>query len=155
MALNIRPKTTVKMRMSADSPSHSLSNVSVRDVEFAIDEPIERGGTNLGPSPTETAIGALIGCTSVIGQKCAASLGIDVGHLKISAVTEFNRLGVLLQEEIDTPFPHIALKIETSNEVSKSDLDRLSAEVAKFCPIAKVFRQAGTVIDEEWISNPS
>jgi len=80
----ITQKTVIQATMTGQSPSHSLTNVSVRDVKFPIDEPIERGGTNLGPSPTETAIGALIGCTSVIANKCAEKLGIDIGHLMLN-----------------------------------------------------------------------
>lgn len=152
MALNIRPKTTVKLKSQAHCPSHSLSEVSVRDLNFTIDEPLERDGTNLGPTPTDTALAALIGCTNVIGHKCAASLGINIGHLDISATCDFDRRGVTLQEEIDVPFTRIALKIEASEPVSESELQRLAAEVAKFCPLAKLFRQAGTIIDEEWTS---
>ena len=152
MGLNIRPKTTVKLKAEAHCPSHSLSEISVRDLTFAIDEPIERDGTNTGPTPTDTALAALIGCTNVIGHKCAASLGINIGHLNISAVCDFDRRGVTLQEEIDIPFTKVDLKIETGEVVSQTDLDRLSAEVAKFCPLSKLFRQAGTVINEEWVS---
>jgi len=152
MALNVRPKTTVKLRAEADCPSHALSQVSVRDLTFAIDEPTERGGTNTGPTPTDTAIGALIGCTNVIGHKCADSLGIDIGHLTISAVCDFDRRGVTLMEEIDVPFVSIDLKVQTENSVSDDDLSRLSAEVAKFCPLAKLFRESGTVINENWTS---
>ena len=155
MALNIRPKTTVKLKAEAQCPSHSLSEVAVRDLVFNIDEPIEREGTNKGPTPTDTAIAALIGCTNVIGHKCANSLGINIGHLSISAVADFDRRGVTLSEEIDVPFTQIALKIETGEVVSQGDLDRLAAEVAKFCPLSKLFRQAGTVINEEWVSKPS
>ena len=152
MALNIRPKTTVKLKAEADCPSHSLSEISIRDLTFAIDEPTERGGTNTGPTPTDTALAALIGCTNVIGHKCADSLGIDIGHLTISAVCDFDRRGVTLQEEVDVPFTKVVLKIETGETVSQADLDRLAAEVSKFCPLSKLFRQAGTVIDEEWTS---
>ena len=150
--MNIRPKTTVKLRAKGDCPSHSLANVSVRDLVFAIDEPTERGGTNLGPTPTDTALAALIGCTNVIGHKCANRLSIDIGHLDISAVCEFDRRGVTLEEEIDVPFSKIELTIQTGSAVSESDLERLSSEVAKFCPLSKLFRQAGTVIDENWVS---
>ncbi|MEP1209751.1 MAG: OsmC family protein [Rhizobiaceae bacterium] len=152
MGLNIRPKTTVKLKVEAQCPSHSLADISVRDLTFAIDEPTERGGTNKGPTPTDTAIAALIGCTNVIGHKCADSLGINIGHLNISAVADFDRRGVTLQEEIDVPFTQIALKIETGEVVSQADLERLAAEVGKFCPLSKLFKQAGTVINEEWIS---
>ena len=94
MALNTKPKTTVKLRAKAECPSHSLANVAVRDLVFAIDEPTERGGTNMGPTPTDTALAALIGCTNVIGHKCAASLGLEIGNLTISATCDFDRRGV-------------------------------------------------------------
>lgn len=150
--MNIRMKTTVKLRAKADCPSHSLANVAVRDLNFAIDEPTERGGTNLGPTPTDTALAALIGCTNVIGHKCASKLGIDIGQIAVSAVCDFDRRGVTLEEEIDVPFEKIVLKVETSNVVSQQDLDRLAAEVAKFCPLSKLFRLGGTIIEEEWVS---
>jgi len=153
--MQIKMKNTVKLRAQANCPSHSLSEISVRDVAFNIDEPTERGGTNLGPTPTDTALAALMGCTNVIGHKCAKALGVDIGHLSISAVCEFDRRGVTLEEEIDVPFERIKLKIETSNLVSDNQLNLLAAEVSKFCPLSKLFKQAGTTIEEEWISAPN
>ena len=97
----IKMKTTVKLRAKADCPSHSKSDIAIRDINFAIDEPSERGGTNLGPTPTDTAIAALIGCTNVIGHKCASKLGVDIGHLTIDAICDFDRRGVTLEEEIE------------------------------------------------------
>jgi len=77
----IKQKTTVTLSASAECPTHSLATISVRDLTFAIDEPTERGGTNTGPTPTDTALAALIGCTNVIGNKCANKLGIDIGQV--------------------------------------------------------------------------
>ena len=69
---------SVRLRAKAESLSDSLSNISIRDLNFSIDEPEARGGTNLGPTPTDTAISALIGCTNVIAHKCADTLLIDI-----------------------------------------------------------------------------
>lgn len=155
MALNARPKTTVKLKADAECLSHSLARISVRDVKFSIDEPLARGGTNEGPTPTDTALAALIGCTNVIGHKCADSLGIDVGNLNISAICDFDRRGVTLTEEIDVPFERIVLNVETKAGVSETDLQRLSEEVAKYCPLSKLFRQAGTIVEEKWTAKES
>jgi len=146
----IRQKTTISATITGDSPSHSLSNCSIRDVDFAIDEPIERGGTNLGPSPTETAVAALIGCTNVIANKCAEKLGIDIGHLYIEATYSLDRRGVMLQEEIDVPFPKIVLNIIASGSATDAELQNVSKELNKYCAISKVFRAAGTEIEENW-----
>lgn len=146
----IRQKSTITGTMNGNCPSHSLSNCSIRDVELSIDEPIERGGSNLGPSPTETAVAALIGCTNVISNKCADKLGINIGNLTIEATYDFDRRGVMLAEEVDVPFPKIVLKIVADGPATAAELKQVADELAKYCPISKVFRQAGTIIEEHW-----
>ena len=146
----LRLKTTVKMRAKADCPSHSRADIALRDLVSIIDEPTERGGTNLGPTPTETALSALIGCTNVIGHKCAAALGVDIGNLQIDAVCDFDRRGVTLAEEIDVPFEAIALTITATGPASQEELDRVALETDKFCPLAKLFVAAGTRLEVTW-----
>ena len=146
----MKMKSTVKLRAAAECPTHALSNIKIRDLEFAIDEPVERGGTNLGPTPTDAVLAALVGCTNVIGHKCAERLGIDIGHLDISAVCEFDRRGVTLSDEVEVPFQRIELNVETSGSASDIELQTLMDEVSKYCPISKLFRNSGTLIDENW-----
>lgn len=145
-----RMKTVVQLRAEAACPSHSKADVAIRDLTFSIDEPVERGGGNCGPAPTETALAALIGCTNVIGHKCAKALGIDVGHMQITVTCDFDRRGVTLAEEIDVPFQRIDLDIAVDGTASEDDLVRLAAEVEKYCPLSKLFRAAGTEIVEHW-----
>ena len=145
-----RIKTVVQLRADADCPSHSRADVKIRDLTFSIDEPLERGGGNSGPAPTDAALAALIGCTNVIGHKCAAKLGVDVGHMKISATCDFDRRGVTLSEEIDRPFQKIDLDIEVDGAASEGELKTLAAEIQKYCPLAKLFREAGVEIHEHW-----
>lgn len=146
----IRMKTEVTLKARAVCPSHARADVAVRDLTFAIDEPVERGGTNAGPTPTDTALAALIGCTNVIGHKCADKLGIDIGHLDISASCTFDRRGVTLQEEIDVPFLKIELSVLSDGNTSDEALQKVAAEVRKYCPLSKLFTSAGTEIMEIW-----
>ena len=143
-------KTTVKLRTTAQCPSHSLANLKTRDLKFAIDEPIERGGTNLGPTPTDGVLASLVGCTNVIGHKCAKKLGLDIGHLEISAVCDFDRRGVTLSEEVEVPFERIVMTVESDGTATDAELESLKDEVAKFCPVAKLFRNSGTLIEDIW-----
>lgn len=146
----IKMKTTVKLRAEAECPSHSRADIAIRDIAFAIDEPVERGGTNAGPTPTDAALAALVGCTNVIGHKCADALGIDIGHLRVSAICDFDRRGVTLSEEIDQPFRHIVLDVAADGAASETELARVAAEVRRYCPLSKLFRGAGTEITETW-----
>ena len=124
--------------------------MSVRDLRFSIDEPVERGGTNTGPTPTDTALAALVACTNVIGHKCAKKHGVDIGNLTINARCEFDRRGVTLEEAIDVPFTKIDLQIQCNGEATQIQLDALAKEVAEYCPLSKLFRQAGTELNDEW-----
>ena len=76
----VREKTTVTQRIHGKCPTHSRTDISVRDVKTVIDEPKEREGTNMGPTPTETMVAALIACTNVISHKCAGIGGDGKKH---------------------------------------------------------------------------
>ena len=146
------PQSKAVLRAAAVCPSHSRSDISVRDISFNIDEPVERGGTNTGPTPTDAAIAALVGCTNVIAHKCAGSLGFDVGHLAIDAKCYFNRGGVTLAEEVEVPFEKIILNVKSSGgKVTQEQLDQIATETGKFCPLSKLFLNAGTEIEQSWI----
>ena len=146
----VKMKTTVKLRASAECPSHSLAEVSVRDLTFAIDEPVERGGTNNGPTPTDTALAALIGCTNVIGHKCADKLGVDIGNLGFAMEIDFDRRGVLLMEEVEVPFKAIRLSVTADGPASAEELDAVARETARFCAISKLYENSGTQVTVTW-----
>jgi len=146
----IRMKTSVTLSVDAKCYGHSVAQVRTRDLAQIIDEPLERNGTNLGFTPTDTALSALVGCTNTIGQKCAHKLGVDIGNLTISVKCRFNRLGVTLAEEIAVPFEEIDLVVVADGPASQEDLNKVAQEVTKYCPLSKLFRGAGTIINEDW-----
>ncbi len=150
----VKMKTVVTYRTKAECPSHSRTDIPVRDLKVVIDEPLERGGTNLGITPTESALTALIACTNVIGHKCADKLGVDLGEVTIDADCQFDRPGVLLTEEIDVPFPSITLTVNCSSPASQEELMQVGEETAKYCAIAKLFETAGTDLTVNWAKTP-
>lgn len=146
----IRPKTVVSMRLEGACPSHSRTDVSVRDRNIVIDEPAERGGTNAGASPTETMLGALAGCTNVITHKIAASMGIELVTMNVDVDAQFDRRGVTLAEEIAVPFPRIKLTISLTTSADETQIASIRRDLERFCPVSKVLRESGSVIEEEW-----
>jgi uncharacterized OsmC-like protein len=143
-------KTEVTMKMSATCPHHSRADVSVRDLENVIDEPTERGGTNLGMTPTETMVAALIGCTNVITHKIVHSYDMKIDAMDIDVEAQFDRRGVTLQDEVQVPFPSMTLNINIKSPNDASEFDKVKEDLQKFCPIAKVIRESGTEIIENW-----
>lgn len=94
---------------------------------------------------------ALIACTNVIGHKNARRLGVDLGEVTIDAACQFDRRGVLMEEEIDVPFPAITLTVNCTTTASQEDLTRVGNETEKYCAIAKLFSQSGTDLTVNWV----
>ena len=148
--VTVRPKTTVRQHITATCPTHSRTDLQVRDLESVIDEPEERDGTNLGFTPTETLVASLIGCTNVISHKIAHKHGIAFDDMTVEAEATFDRRGAMLEEEIQVPFPKIVLTINVRTGASDAEMEKVKTELPKFCPVSKVIREAGTVVEEVW-----
>lgn len=150
----IKQKTTVKARQSAVGQTHSRTHVRIRDVYHIIDEPLERDGTNLAPSPTETMMSALLGCTNVIAKKIARKHGVTFGKMTMDMSYDFNRLGTLLQEEVEVPFDNLVVDIGVETDGTQEQVAAIAHDLEKYCPVAKVFRAAGMTITENWSIRP-
>ncbi len=146
----VREKTSIMMRMQGAAASHSRTDVSIRGLTKIIDEPVERGGTNLGMSPTETFAAALIGCTNVISHKIAHKNGVKFQSMNIRLEADFDRRGVTLADDIAVPFPAMVLHIDVTTAATPEEIEQIKTELAMYCPIAKVVRASGTVLTENW-----
>jgi putative redox protein len=146
----VKEKTTVTQRIRGACPTHSRTEISVRDVKTVIDEPKERDGTNMGPTPTETMVAALVACTNVISHKCAEKHGVEFKAMSIDAESTFDRRGVLLREEVEVPFPKIRLVIDVTTIATDLEIEKVKADLHRFCAVSKVIRNSGTEIEEIW-----
>src|SRR6516165_1341769 len=150
LMVTVKEKTTVTQRIHGNCPTHSRTEISVRDVRTVIDEPKEREGTNMGPTPTETMVAALIACTNVISHKCAKKHGVEFKAMTIDAESTLDRRGTQLLEEIEVPFPKIRLLIGVTTDASEAEMEKVKADLRRFCPISKVIRNSGTELEEVW-----
>jgi len=145
-----KPKPIVTQKLEASCPTHSRTDVITRDVETVIDEPIERGGTNLGLAPTETMVAALAGCTNTILNKVAHSHGVDVIALSLDIEAKFDRRGVTLAEEVEVPYPEMTLNIALTTSADDAAIEKVKTDLPRFCPVSKVIRHSGTKLEEVW-----
>ena len=150
MAAVVKPKLQVVAKLDGQCVTHARTDVSVRDVKVTIDEPAERGGTNQGLSPTETLMAALIGCTNVIGHKVAHKNGVKIDAMHVRLEMDFDRRGVTLTEEVEVPFPAGRLYVDVTTDADDAAIATVKRELAMFCPVSKVFRAAGTKLEEIW-----
>ena len=152
--VTIKPKTVVQMKLSATGQTHARSHVRSRDVASVVDEPLERHGTNLGLTPTETLMSSLIGCTNVISKRIAHNMGVAMEKMDVALTAQFDRRGTMLMEEVEHPFSDIVLDISVESDASPEQLEQIKTDLTKYCPIAKVIRNSGVTITENWTVTP-
>ncbi len=146
----IREKSLTQMKLQGACPTHARTHVKAGAHEIVIDEPKSRGGTDVAPTPLETMVASLIGCTNVILNKIAERDGVIVDSLTVDAEATLDRRGTTLQEEVSVPFPTIKLAIAFSTNADDARIAKLKADLGRFCPVSKILRQSGTRIEEDW-----
>ena len=83
-------------------------------------------------------------------MKIAHHHGVEMEITGIDAEVQFDRRGVLLEEDVAVPFPEVRLTINVRTGASDRDIEEIRTDLGKFCPVAKVLRSAGTKIVETW-----
>jgi hypothetical protein len=53
-------------------------------------------------------------------------------------------------KEIEVPFPKIRLLINVATDASAAEMEKVKADLHRFCPVSKVIRNAGTELEEVW-----
>jgi uncharacterized OsmC-like protein len=148
--VTVTQKMVVTQKLEGSCTSHARTDVTVRDRSIVMDEPLERGGTNQGLTPTETLMASLVGCTNVVAHRIANKHGVDIKSMNIRLEAQFDRRGVTLQEEIERPFTSVTLTLDLQTDADAAAIERVKRELAMFCPVSKVFRNAGIELKEVW-----
>ncbi|MBW4709816.1 OsmC family protein [Roseobacter sp. YSTF-M11] len=148
-----RFKPTLNMTIPAVCVTKDRTDVAFRDKLLVIDEPQERGGTNLGMSPVEVATASLIGCTNVIANKVAKLHGAQLSDMTVEAEVIFDRRGAMLLEEVDVPWTSVILHINATTDALPEQIEAIKRDLPRFCPVSKLFKQSGTNVEERWTLN--
>ena len=65
--------------------------VRLRDHEMTVDEPLDSGGNDAGPSPQELLAASLASCTAVTMEMYAQRKGWDIGHVDVDVAVQPGR----------------------------------------------------------------
>lgn len=151
----IRQKTVITFPMDGRAVSHAHTEANAGGRTMATDEPVVRGGTGFAPTPTEAMVGALLSCINVISHRIAERIGVSLTDMTMQAECDFDRRGVLLQEQALIPLPEIRVTINAISDGSAAQLAQPESELAMFCPLSNTIRQSGTRLMEIWNITPA
>lgn len=145
----IMPKL-FNIRVSGTGVTETRTELKARSHKIVVDEPVDRDGTDMGPSPLETMLSAYLACTNVIANLVAKEKGIEISNMELKLKADFDTRGVFGMADVTIPFPKIELLVDINTSASQSEIDDLRAAVAVRCPVHVILVQAGVIIEDIW-----
>jgi putative redox protein len=102
--------------------------VQVHDHELTVDEPVQAGGQDAGPSPQELLAVSLASCTAITIEMYAARKGWDIGHVEVAVEYSPAERGCPTKFELVVRMP---------DDLPEDQVERLRVIAAK-CPVHRV-----------------
>jgi putative redox protein len=102
--------------------------VRVRDHEMTVDEPVDRGGSDAGPSPQELLAVSLASCTAITMEMYARRKGWDIGPVDVDVEYTPAERGCPTKFE---------LVMHLADDLPGEQVERLQVIAAK-CPVHRV-----------------
>ncbi|MEP5155374.1 OsmC family protein [Planktotalea sp.] len=149
----VKEKPIWKFKINGQQETSTKSTASARTQKVIIDEPVQRGGTDLGPMPVEYVFMGLSGCTHVISNKLAKANGIEFRDMDIEIEVMMDSHGTRLINPIDIPFPEVDIHITANYDGPREGAMAVVEKLGAHCAVSKMLRESGTRVTEHWILN--
>lgn len=107
--------------------------------EFTVDEPAGLAGDDAGASPVELALGALLGCQTVVYRLYAKRLGIVIDRLELRAEGDLDVRGLFGADDVRPGFAGIRVVVDIDGPESRERYDELRQIVDAHCPVHDLF----------------
>lgn len=151
MAVKEKPIWKFKVTGQQETPTKSMA--TARGKSYVVDEPVLRGGTDLGPMPVEYVFMGLMGCTHVISNKLAVANGIAFTSMDIDIDVTMDSHGTRLINPIDIPFPKVTLLITGTYDGPREGAVAVVEKLRHHCAVSKMLQESGTEVVENWVLN--
>ena len=125
-----------------------------------VDEPVELGGKDSGPTPLEMTLCALNSCTAMIMNILRKEMRFDLKGVRFEAQgihdvrrAEMKRTGKLFSqvEPIAYHYHKVIQRVYIKTSESDERLAHFRHEVERLCPLYALFRDAKVNVEAEWI----
>jgi uncharacterized OsmC-like protein len=126
-----------------------LSEVTIRDFKFRIDEPTALGGTDQGPNPVELVLAALGACQEITYRLYADALDIPVNKVSVRLTGRLDLRGFFAADDGVRPgLKDIHATVTIDSPARADDIERLKATVDRHCPVLDILRNVTPVKTE-------
>ena len=122
---------------------------------FTTDEPFEHGGTNTGPTPLQTVVGALCGCESAAFHRVAEERGFAYRGIEFDAEFRIDIPGRMGHPGVRQHFQIVRVEAVVETDDSDEDLASVVEETERRCPVYNLIRDADVRLETRWLRKPA
>jgi putative redox protein len=126
------------MRVSAKRRKGYAHSLTAEHHTLIADEPLEQGGTDTGPRPTQLLALSLATCTAITIEMYANRKGWEVGDVEVAVDYELGK---------GEPPTRYDLLIKLPEGLSDEQIERLR-EIAGRCPVHRALASGAEIFDE-------
>lgn len=127
-------KPHISLAKATNKSPNLLTNTIIRNFQIDSDEPIDRGGQNLAPTPFDLLNSALASCTSIYLRVISNKNNINTGTIVI-------KIKISLQEDKNLLFDRT---ITIEKEITKEQKEFL-LEQSNFSPTTIILKKGNTI----------
>ena len=136
------------MQVVVESQGGLTQQIEMRNKRFLADEPVEAGGTNLGPTPYELLLGALGSCTAMTVIMYARRKGWPVESVRVEMSYErVHARDCEDCEEQDAYLEQFSKVVTVSGPLDETQRARLE-EISRKCPVHRTLLGQIRIDDE-------
>ncbi len=147
---NTDTPTLVRPRVTSRLKDGFVVSINSRNNRWIIDEPEHKGGSDLGPTPLESLLGALVGCESVVLKLVAEAIGFRFTDLDIECTGTADMRGARGVRGVRPYFTSVEMVIEIETDESDKRLKLLRRNVEQRCPVMNLFESADVEMNVTW-----
>jgi uncharacterized OsmC-like protein len=144
---------TVRRRRISGRNDATMRTVLTVDGSGTIvtDEPEAHGGTNTGPTPLTTVLGALCGCEGVTFNRTAAELGLVYDGIDFVADFTIDIRGRNGDRAVRPHFQTVRMEATVTTAASAEQLEAVVTETEARCPVYNLLVDAGVRVETVWL----
>ncbi len=108
---------------------------SIRDFDITVDEPVDMGGENKGPTPVEMVLAGLGSCLCIMSRIVAKKMRLRLEEVEVKTEGDLDLRGMKGAEGIRPGFQEVRVQIDLIGELSDQDKEKLIKMVQLTCPV--------------------
>jgi putative redox protein len=120
------------------------TTVTTREHQFFVDEPVEAGGENAGPTPYDLLLASLGACTAMTLRLYAGRKGWNLTGVRASVSHDRQHIKDCIDCTGDEPGPYLdrlTIEVSVEGDLDEAQRERL-LEIAARCPVHRTLTQS-------------